>query len=434
MIKNLFKILTIILFLNGCSFDTKSGIWTQETITVDNEENNNIKELFKKEIQNENELNPNLKLEVKNYSENKNKLKGNNFGVLKINSKFENLSKYNFKKIKYFDQFEPELIFIDKDLIFFDNKGSIIRFEKNSKIKWKVNHYTKKEKKLLPILKLIKAEKNLLIIDNLAKIYLIDSLNGKLIWQNDHKVFFISQIKIDGNKFFVLDANNVFTCFSLKDGKKLWEFKGEKKLINSQKQTSIIINEDSVIFNNSKGEIISLDKVSGNLNWITPTIEYGESFQSFLVKNSDLVLNENNIYFSNNKNSFFSLNANLGFINWKQNINSHLRPIIVDNVIFTISTKGYFYVIEKNNGNIIRATDIFYNIKNKKRKKLKVSGFVVSKKKLYISTNNGKVIQVNIKDGNLDLVYRVSRNKISMPYVNDSKLYIIKDNGIIKIN
>ena len=35
---------------------------------------------------------------------------------------------------------------------------------------------------------------------------------------------------------------------------------------------------------------------------------------------------------------------------------------------------------------------------------------------------------------NLDLVYRISRNNISKPYVSDSKLYIIKDNGIIKIN
>ena len=42
--------------------------------------------------------------------------------------------------------------------------------------------------------------------------------------------------------------------------------------------------------------------------------------------------------------------------------------------------------------------------------------------------------KVNIKDGKLDLVYRITRNKISKPYVNNNKLYIIKDNGIVKIN
>ena len=427
-------IILFILFLNSCSFDTRSGIWTKEKISLDSKENNQIKELFKKEILNENEFNPNLKLSIKNFTESKNKYKGNNFGALKVNSSFKNISKYSYSKIEYFEQFEPKAVFVDKDLIFFDKKGSIIKFDHESKIKWKVNYYSKKEKKLLPTLRFERSNKNLLVTDNFAKIYLINTSNGKLIWTKEHDVSLISQLKIENNKFYVLDANNTFSCYSLLDGQKIWEFKGEKRLINSQKQTSVIISDDSVIFNNSKGEIISLDKSNGNLNWLTPTIEYGESLQSFLVKNSDLVLDENDIYFSNNKNSFFSLDVNLGFINWRQDISSKLRPVVIDNIILTISPKGYLYILEKNSGNIIRVTDIFYNLKSKKRKKLEINGFIATMDKIYLSTKNGKIIKVNIENGNIDLVYRLSRSKISKPYVNNSKIYIIKDNGIIKIN
>ncbi|PDH17957.1 MAG: dehydrogenase [Pelagibacterales bacterium MED-G44] len=433
MSKNILIIL-FILFFNSCSFDTRSGIWTKEKISLDSKENNQIKELFKKEILNENEFNPNLKLSIKNFTESKNKYKGNNFGALKVNSSFKNISKYSYSKIEYFEQFEPKAVFVDKDLIFFDKKGSIIKFDHESKIKWKVNYYSKKEKKLLPTLRFERSSKNLLVTDNFAKIYLINTSNGKLIWTKEHDVSLISQLKIENNKFYVLDANNTFSCYSLLDGQKIWEFKGEKRLINSQKQTSVIISDDSVIFNNTKGEIISLDKLNGNLNWLTPTIEYGESLQSFLVKNSDLVLDENNIYFSNNKNSFFSLDVNLGFINWRQDISSKLRPVVIDNIILTISPKGYLYILEKNSGNIIRVTDIFYNYKSKKRKKLEINGFIATMDKIYLSTKNGKIIKINIENGNIDLVYRLSRSKISKPYVNNSKIYIIKDNGIIKIN
>ena len=163
-------------------------------------------------------------------------------------------------------------------------------------------------------------------------------------------------------------------------------------------------------------------------------MEYAESLQSFLTKNSDLVLDENNIYFSNNNNSFFSLDVNLGFINWKQDISSELRPIIIDNIILTISPKGYLYIIDKNLGNIIRITDLFYNLNQKKRKNLEINGFIATADKIYLTTKNGKITKVNIKNGNIDLVYRVSRNKISKPYVNNSKIYIIKNNGIVKIN
>ena len=433
MIKKI-GIIFILLTLSSCSFDTRSGIWTEESISLNNEENKEIKELFKKEILDENEFSPKLKVEIKNINENRFKYKGNNFGALIVNSNFERLSKFSFKKIEYFDQFNPEPVFIDNDLIFFDKKGSIIRFDQNSNIKWKVNYYNKKEKKLLPILKITKEKNSLIVTDNFARIYLINSYDGKLIWKNDHEVSFISQIKIDDNRFFVLDSNNVFTCFSLVDGQKMWQFKGEKRLINSQNETSVIINEESVIINNSKGEIISLNKFDGNLNWITPTIDFGETLQSFLIKNSDLVLDNNNIYFSNDQNSFFSLDVNLGFINWKQNISSDLRPIVINDFIFTISPKGYFYVVEKNTGNIIRVTDLFYNLKPKKRKKIKIMGFVSTVDKIYLSTNNGKIMKVNIADGKIDLIYKVGRDKISKPYVNNSKLYIVKDNSIIKIN
>ena len=73
MIKNIF-IFFILVLLSSCSFDTRSGIWTQETISLVNEENKKIKELFKKEILNENEFNPNLNLEITNSNININKL------------------------------------------------------------------------------------------------------------------------------------------------------------------------------------------------------------------------------------------------------------------------------------------------------------------------------------------------------------------------
>ena len=77
---------------------------------------------------------------------------------------------------------------------------------------------------------------------------------------------------------------------------------------------------------------------------------------------------------------------------------------------------------------------MFYNLNPKKRKNLEINGFVATTDKIYLTTKNGKITKVNIKNGNIDLVYKVSRNKISKPYVNNSKIYIIKNNGIVKIN
>ena len=429
MIKNFFLILFFILLAN-CSF-YKAGFWTKEKKIVTVEKNN---KLFEKEEILDNEFNPNIKIKLSLDREYSNKINFNNFGPSKINLNQKKISKLKFKKIDYFDQFEPELLFYKNDIILFEKNGTLVRFGSDSKIIWKVNHYNKNEKKIGPILKLSNYKDKILVTDSLSKIYLIDTIDGSLLWSNEHRVSFISQIKIDNEKFYALDANNTFNCFSIKDGKKLWEFKTEENLINSQKQTSIVIDKDKVIFDNSKGEIIALDKDSGNLIWITPSISYDESLQSFLLKSSDLVLDDQNLYISNNRNNFFSLDINTGLVNWRQNINSSLRSVIIDNVIFTISDNGYFFIIEKDSGNIVRSTNVLSNLKKKKRDKIKLTGFLVSSDKIYLTTNNGLLILINIENGKQDEIFKVSREKISKPYVNNKSLYIVKDDQIIKIN
>ncbi len=42
-------------------------------------------------------------------------------------------------------------------------------------------------------------------------------------------------------------------------------------------------------------------------------------------------------------------------------------PSIIGNLIITVSNEGYLYVLEKNNGNIIRITNLYNNYKEKKR-------------------------------------------------------------------
>ena len=429
MIKNFFLILFFILLAN-CSF-YKAGFWTKEEKIATVEKNN---KLFEKEETLANEFNPNIKIKLSLGSEYNNKINFNNFGPSKINLTQKKISKLKFKKIDYFDQFEPELLFYKNDIILFEKNGTLVRFGSDSEIIWKVNHYNKNEKKIGPILKLTNYKDKILVTDSLSKIHLIDTIDGSLLWSNEHRVSFISQIKIDNDKFYALDANNTFNCFSLKDGNKLWEFKTEEKLINSQKQTSIVIDKDKVIFNNSKGEIIALDKDSGNLIWITPSISFDESFQSFLLKSSDLVLDNENLYISNNRNNFYSLDVSTGLVNWRQNINSSLRSVIIDNVIFTISDNGYLFVIEKDTGNIVRSTNVLSNFKQKKRDKIKLTGFLVSSDKIYLTSNNGLLILINIENGKQDEIFKVSREKISKPYVNNESLYIVKDDQIIKIN
>ena len=431
MIKYFF--IFLIFFLNNCSFDKRSGIWTQNEPLQSTTKN--IETLFEKEETLKNEFNPNFFIKTPlQFISNKPEYKNNNHGILNKNLNFEKISRYKFSKIKNFDFFDPTLVFYKNDLIFFDNKGSVVRFDNNSKIIWKKNYYTKIEKKSLPILNLTIKDETLIITDNLSKYYALNLETGNLIWSKNHNSVFISEIKVDNDKIYVIDSNNIMNCFSIIDGKKIWEFKSEFELIKSQKKLSIVFDEQYVYFNNSTGNLYSLNKDNGNLVWVTPTKDTDNFFESFLFKTSKILLNNDQLFFSNNQNSFFSLDKKSGFINWKNNVNSETKPIIVENVIFTISTEGLFFVIDKSSGNILRITNIFNQFKKKKRKKIKPTGFILDPYKVYISLNNGKIVVVNISNGKTESIFKIARDKISPPFINQDYMFIVKDNEIIKLN
>ena len=431
------KILLYISFLfliYNCSLNPNSKYWTSKKNILKDKDSKIKYVTTKEEILNK-EFNVGLKIKIENIDLIKNIDDNltNNF-VSSYDGKLKNLSRYKFSKIKKFDEYDPEILFEKKNIIFFDNKGSIVKFDDNSKLLWKKNYYTKSEKNNNPILFFSKHTKYLVIADTLAKFYLINIDNGELIWSKYNSYPFNSQIKVINDNFYVVDSQNILYCFSIKNGEKLWSFSTDKPLVKSQKKFSIVTSGQNIIFNNSIGDITSIDITDGKLLWQTPTQSSKIYDEAMFLKTSDMILSKDNILFSNNTNNFYSIDSKTGTINWKQKIKSSLRPAVIDNLVFTVTDEGYFVIIDNNNGNIIRSTYILKNIKKKKRKKIKFTGFATGKSNIYLSTSNGRLFIVNIYTGMTDEILKIDNEKIQRPIIYDKNLYIMKNNSIIKLN
>ena len=154
----------------------------------------------------------------------------------------------------------------------------------------------------------------------------------------------------------------------------------------------------------------------------------------FSLKMSDLVISGEDFFFSNNKNEIYSINLINGILNWKQNINSSVRPVIINDLIFTVSNEGYLFTLDKYSGNIIKITDVFSQFKSKKRKKIYPIGFVVSEKNILLTTSNGRLLVIDLKSGKPFSVLKIDNEKISRPFIFGQKILLVKDNAIIRLN
>jgi outer membrane protein assembly factor BamB len=433
-VNKLFNILLIYLFITGCSFQKNSKFWNKEKILEEKQEN--ITEIFKKKKNLSFELNPNLKIELDSRAVNSSFINNfsNNNGRINYSGNLENISKYKFKKIENFYQYEPEITFNQNNIIFFDNEGSILNFDNNSNLLWKKNYYSKSEKKLNPFLFFGHNSKILIIADNIGKLYAVDINTGESLWTKKNNAPFNSQVKIFKDKIYVIDFENTLRAFSINDGKEIWNRKTKSSLIRSQKKLSLVILNEKIYFNNSLGDISAIDINNGNLVWQTPTQSSLVYDTGFFLKTSDIVAEENILFFSNNQNQFFSLDIQTGNLNWKLEINSNLRPIIINDFLFTVSLEGYLIIIEKNSGNIIRSNYLFNSFKSKNRSKIKPTGFIIGNENIYLSTSNGRLLVIDIKRGITKTVLKIDNKKISRPAIFDKNLYVITDNSIIKLN
>ena len=424
---------SILILITGCSLNKNSKFWTS---SKDIKNDNSLgKKVFLKESAISKELNLGLKIKL---NPNISKIDFNNYynnvGRINFNKDLKKSSRFKFSKIKNFYQFEPTISSYNNNIIFFDSKGSILQFNSRSNLVWKKNYYSKLEKKLKPILQFANNKKYLIVADNISKYYMIDLQTGKLIWLKNNLAPFNSQIKIYKDKFFIVDFSNTLRCFSMKNGEELWNIKTEDSLIKSQKKLSMVIVKEKIIFNNSIGDISAVNLNTGELLWQLPTQSTTIYESSFSLETSEIITDGKILYFSNNKNQIFAINIDTASFLWKNKVNSNLRSSLVEQYLFTISLEGYLIVTDKDSGNIIKITDIFNNFKIKNRSKIKPTGFIVGLNKIYVSTTNGRLIVVNMKTGKVSTILKIDNEKISQPFIVDKDLFVIKDNGIIKLN
>ena len=428
-----FCLVIFFIFLIGCSIDNKSGIWSKnEKIKSANQYKDIIFEDNKEVSQ---ELNKNIKIYLKDkYTlNNKKNYYNNNTGIKNYDGNLKQIKKIKFSKIKNFSKFKPDILFSKNgNIYFFNSKGTVIKFSKNLEVIWEKNIYSKKEKKLNPLLNLAIEKNTLILTDNLSNYYALNILNGDLLWRKTNSAAFNSEIKIADNKIFTVDYDNILKCFSIENGNLLWEYQTENTLIKSTKKTSLVLNENKVIFLNHTGDLNTLDQ-NGNLIWQTPTsksIIYEDSFTNIY---SDIVLDNNTIYFSNNKNEFFAVSLDTGSVKWRKKINSSIRPTITKDLIITIADNGFLIILDKKNGKLVRSTNIKTKIKKKKWDDLVNNGFLVGKNKIYLSTN-GKLNIIDLSDGLSKKIVELDKKFIARPYIYEKSMYILSSNQIIKYN
>ena len=428
----LLNVFIVLVLLQNCSFDNKTGIWKNEK-DFSKKEINIFKDFQSLGAKNEtfNSIIPvdsNLKFKItqpiNNYEWNDIYYdQTNNF----VNLIYNDLNKLTFKSNKISRKIINNYILSENEnIITTDQSGNIIVYSlKEKKVIAKYNFYKKKYKKIKKSLNIAVEENKIFVADNIGYLYSFDYKENKILWAKKYKVGFRSNIKISKNKVITSSENNDLFFFNKKNGDILKLIPTEETIIKNQFINNISINNNISFFLNTYGSLYAIDNEDMKIIWFLNLNQSLDLNPGNLFYGNQIVTDKNKIFVSTNQHTYI-IEQISGTIIHRKNFSSEIKPIILNNYLISITKNDLLVLMNISNGKIIYSYDVNQMIANfldTKKKKIEIKNIFFVNNKIMVLLKNSYVIYFNI-NGIVEDVFKLPSKMNTNPIIiNKSLLY-----------
>ena len=437
----LYVILISFLFIN-CSFDNKTGIWTNKD---KKKANNKTFQDFKKISTKDDEFN--TIIDIKDFNLNLFKPKINNqwkdvfynYGNNTENFRYNKKNQLIFKSKKLSkNKINKFILFENNNLILSDKKGNIVVFSINqNKVISKFNFYKKKFRRIEKNLNLAVEEEIIFVSDNLGYLYAYNYQIGKILWAKNFKSPFRSNIKVLKNKIAAANEKNEFILFDKKNGEVVKKIPTEETTVNNNFINNISSNgNDTLFFLNTFGSLYSINAELLNINWFLNLNSAIKLTPNNLFSGVEIVNNKSKIVVSSQDKTYI-INLDTGLIERKWNFSSLIRPIINNQYIFFVTRNNLLIAIDMRKNEIIYSFNINKKIADfldTEKKNLAFLSLRIVENHVVVFLRNSYVLDFEI-DGKLNKIYKLpSKIKTEPLYIDSSLLFLNKKKQLIILN
>jgi len=431
-------LIILAILLANCSFDNKSGIWNNSNnIKTDNKRFENFRTLYTEEKTFNLEISP-----PKDTIFNLSPIKKIDKWEDEFFSDTNNLTNYDFKNLNNLifkskklsrHKINDKILFDGNFILVSDIKGNIIvsSLDSNQKL-YKFNFYKNKFKKIKKILNIIIQDNIAYVSDNIGYVYALDYVNKKIIWAQNYKIPFRSNLKIYKNKIVLADQNNNLYVIDKLDGKRIKIFPTEENILKNNFSNSISLYNNSIIFLNTYGSLYSLNIENLTFNWFLSLNKILDAGSINLFFSNPVVAYKERVIVSTDP-TFYIIDISSGYAISKTNVSSLVTPIISKNLIYFITNNNLLVCMNLLDGKIIYSINIDKKIANfldSKEKKVDIQSLFFVNGKLNIFLKNSYVLIFDA-GGKIFDIYKLDSKISSFPiFIEENILYLDKKNKL----
>ncbi len=259
-------------------------------------------------------------------------------------------------------------------------------------------------------------------------IYAFNVKSGSLIWKYKCDKSVLGSPAIYGGNIYIGASDGIFRAINLRSGKLVWDYTGIKGFIEAKP----FVDKDQVVIGDWANTLYSFDTRSGKLQW-----EWSNKGSRMLSPAAVFPVKANNkIFFVTPERVSYAVDAKTGKQLWRNRGGRESIGLSPDK-------KEYYVKIMKDsvasfstvNGDLLWKTDCKFGYEIAPTPIASVSkGGLNNKGLLFVPTDKGNVIALNVADGSYAWIYKVSSALINfIQPINDNKLLVSTMDGIVTI-
>jgi outer membrane protein assembly factor BamB len=227
---------------------------------------------------------------------------------------------------------------------------------------------------------------------------------------------------------FIADEKGVIYKFDLNTEKLLWETKIYKNSYNDYpKKITMLLNNNLLFVADNLGFIYCIDTSTGKPIWQQ---DYGIPFSSHLNFYKDV------LYVVNQNSRLYAFNPQDGQKIWSfESLSGLIKPsrsssiAIYENKLLFSNDVGDVTAIDLDQQVILWTRNIISQNSISANLVFRISNILIDKKDVYVSSNNGDLLNLNIDNGELKWSQKLSsiQNHVST----DKYLFVLTENGYV---
>ena len=235
---------------------------------------------------------------------------------------------------------------------------------------------------------------------------------------------------IDNGRVFVISDDNELFALNAETGEVLWTYQGITETASMLTSPAPAVVDDVVIAPFSSGELIALRVQNGGVLWqdalsstarLTPLASLNDISGGPAIADGYVIATAQSGIMT-------AFDLRTGQRVWSQPAGSLTIPLIVADVVFTVTTSGQVAALNKLDGTVLWIQQL-ENFKNEKKRKERTvwTGPLLAGNRLLVASSKGDVIMLDPRSGSILKEERLKSPIFVPPVIANETVYFLTD-------